>query len=437
MNLAEVKKLNLPIIAGCYRFYNSSGKIIYIGKAVNLRSRVFSYWQKGNAHTPAKQRMVQEISRLEWTETESEIEALLLEANLIKKHQPFYNIDLRDDKRFYYVHVSLEDEIPGVFLTRTVGQTGIYYGPFVSSRAVKETLKALRKIWPYCSAKRLQKKPCFYYQISRCLGPCTGKVSRQEYLNMVIKPLMLFFEGHKGKVVRQWQKELKEKKKKQDEEGTARLEYLLSQMEKVLEHTKVLSLAEKYANDTVELAKILNLPTVPDRIEGYDISNIFGREAVGSMVVFRDGEADSGQYRKFKIKENVNKDGESKNNLSSKDRAKGDVMMIREILERRLKHDWPLPDLLVVDGGKAQVNVVFKVFKKHKLNIPIIGIVKGEGLRSAGARDKLYFPGQSKPLELSLASPALHLIKRVRDEAHRFAIGYHRRIRSKSFLSGK
>lgn len=425
MTLQQVTQLNIPTQSGSYQYYNKEGELIYIGKAVNLRSRVLSYWRKGTNHTPAKAKMVKEIKRIEWIVTDSEIEALLLEANLVKKHQPYYNVDLRDDKRFYYVYISSEDEIPGVFLTRIIGKSGLYFGPFVNSLAIKETLKALRHIWPYCTMRKIQKKPCFYYQINRCLGPCGGKVSRKEYMEKVIKPLILFFEGKKQNVIRQWKKEKKLLEAKGDIQEMEKRQYYIKHMEQVLENTKVLSVAEKYATDTLELAKVMGLSKVPERIEGYDISNIFGTSAVGSMVVFRDGEPDKSQYRKFKIK--LEKE--------ITDRKKGDVWMLEEMLERRFNNDWPLPDLIIIDGGKAQLGMAARVLKRHKLEINLVGITKGEGLRSAKAPDKLFFPGEAQPLKLPLASPALHIIKRVRDEAHRFAITYHRNIRSKRFLA--
>ena len=411
MTLEYVKKLNIPQGPGCYQYFNKSGKLIYIGKAVNLRSRVLSYWRTSANHTPAKAKMIKEVAKIKWIEVDSEIEALLLEANLIKKHQPYYNIDLRDDKRFNYINISTEDEIPGIFVTRKIGKSGKYYGPFVSSLAVKETLKALRKIWPYCTERHIKKKPCFYYQIGRCLGPCANKVTVKEYNEKVIKPLIMFFEGKKKRVMSKLPKETR------------------SFAEQVLANTKVLSVGEKYANDVVELAKILNLPKIPTRIEGYDISNTFGKEAVGSMVVFTNGEADKSEYRKFKITGNF-----------SSDRKKGDVQMISEIITRRLDNDWAEPDLIIVDGGKGQLNAVMKILKRDPRfrgdDRGVIGITKGDGLRSARAKDKIFFPGQSKALELPLASPALHLIKRVRDEAHRFAIEFHRKRRSKRFLAG-
>jgi len=429
MTLEKVKKLNLPATPGCYQFFNAKGGIIYIGKAANLRSRVLSYWRQSANHTPIKRKMLKEIKKISWLVVDSEIEALLLESNLIKKYQPPYNIMLRDDKRFSYIKISLADEIPGVFLTRKIDQSGKYFGPFTSALAARETVRAIRKIFPYCTMKKGQARPCFYYQIGRCLGVCGGLISRPEYLKQVIKPLILFLEGKKNKIIKNYESQIKNLEKNNanqqlDVEAAqdavnelARLKYELKNMKHVLESSRVLSVGEKYANDVVELAKVLSLPKIPERIEGYDIANIFGREAVGSMVVFSQGEPDKSQYRKFKIRI-----GQGQAN---------DVAMLKEILERRFNNDWPLPDLIVIDGGRAQLNSALRVLKKRKLTMPLLAISKGLGLRSAGAPDKLFFPGQTKPLELPLASSALHLIKRLRDEAHRFAIGYHRELRSR------
>lgn len=464
MNLDQVKKLNIPKTAGVYQYFNSSGEIIYIGKAANLASRVLSYWQKSANHTPAKAAMVSQVDKIKWIETDSEIEALLLEANMIKKHQPPFNVLLRDDKRFLYIKVSTDDEIPSVFATRKITKAGKYFGPFVSAAAVRETLKAVRKIWPYCAMRKRQKKPCFYYQIDLCSGVCGGLIGRKEYIDKIINPIILFFEGKKKRIIKNLEVRSKnlEMKRKLLEAGSQeyennkneieKLKFQLLNMKRVLQHTEIINLADKYVADTVELAKLLSLPKTPERIEGYDISNIFGKEAVGSMVVFAGGEPDKSQYRKFKIKV-----GQGEAN---------DVGMLREVLERRLKRiakktspqpssfgelrtgscegeetkergqaeAWPMPDLIIIDGGKAQVNAAYGIIKKMKLDIPVIGVSKGKGLRSAIAPDRLFFPGEKKPLELSLSSPALHLIKRVRDEAHRFAISYHRKLRGKEFL---
>jgi excinuclease ABC subunit C len=438
MRLNEVKQLDIPQAPGCYFFLDKDGKVIYIGKAANLRSRVLSYWRKSANHTPAKEDMVAQAARIDWTEVESEIEALLLEVNLIKKHQPPFNVLMRDDKRFAYIKVSTEDEVPGVFVTRRLTKSGRFFGPFTSSTAVRETLKVIRSIWPYCTERKRKQRPCFYYQINRCVGVCGGVVSREEYMKKVINPIIWFLQGRKDKVIRDMKKEIRSlerriKKTQEDSREYAELSDELSRKQwqvrninEVLKHANVLSVAEKYAADVVELAKVLGLPKVPERIEGYDISNIFGREAVGSMVVFGGGEPDKSGYRKFKIKIGQ---GQA-----------SDVRMLKEVLERRFKRSredaedkekWPLPDLIIVDGGKTQLNVAVRALKKFQLDIPAISVSKGSGLRSAQAPDKIFFPGEAKPLELSLASPALHIIKRVRDEAHRFAIKYHRDLRSR------
>lgn len=425
MNIEEIKKLNLPKSPGSYQFFDEKNVIIYVGKAANLNSRVLSYWQKSTNHSPAKHAMMKMIKKVEWIETDSEIEALLLESNLIKKHQPQFNVLMRDDKRFLYIYISTDDEIPGVHTSRNLGKSGKYFGPFVSAQAVKETLKAIRKIWPYCTERKIQKSPCFYYQVNKCLGVCSGLISREEYMKKIIKPIVLFFEGKKDRIIKNLEKEQKILEKKGKIEEARKIKFYLKNMKNVLEHTNILGLVDKYATDVIELAKVLNLAKTPNRIEGYDISNIFGEEAVGSMVVFEEGEANKKEYKKFRIK------------VSEKD---GDIGMLKEVLERRVarsmlkENAWPLPDLIIIDGGKAQLNLVLKILKKNKLDIPAISISKGSGLRSAGARDKLFFPGEKNPLELSLSSPAMHLIKRVRDESHRFAIKYHRELRRKKMF---
>src|SRR6056297_678300 len=381
MDLDRVKKMDLPPKPGCYFFHNREGEVIYIGKAANLRSRVLSYWQKSADHTPAKNGMIQKVDRIDWMEVESEIEALLLEANLIKKHQPHFNVVMRDDKRFAYIKVSTEDEIPGVFMTRKITRSGRFFGPFTSVTAIKEVLKVLRKIWPYCTERKSKNKPCFYYQINRCPGICAGVISREEYMRQSINPILLFLEGKKEKVIQDTEKEINrlEKQLKKQKGDSQEYEELASDIDKkkrrlahmneILKHTRIISIAEKYAADVVELAKVLGLPRPPERIEGYDISNIFGREAVGSMVVFAGGEPDKNEYRKFKIKN---------------EESKGDVAMLREVLERRFKRmnseeseKWPRPDLIILDGGKAQLNTATKILKKHSLDIPILAVSKG------------------------------------------------------------
>jgi len=427
-NLEKVKLLSLPLGPGVYQFYDQSKQIIYIGKAVNLRRRVLSYWQNYRQLTPAKQQLVDSIAHIKWQETGSEIEALLLEASLIKKYQPKYNIVWRDDKRYIYIAISA-DAFPRVYLTRKLAPSGQFFGPFTSVQAAREALKAIRKIWPYRSCRAMPKRVCLYYQLGQCPGPCQGLISKSAY-QKIIHQLSLFLQGKKQLVVKRIQTELdkytQELNKLKPEDRTAieqkiiSLTWQLQQINKVLATSRVLSLEERYANDVVELGKILGLQKPPRRIEGYDISNLYGAQAVGSLVVFVDGEASPSDYKRFKL-------GGNSANL-------GDVPLLREMLRRRLAHDdWLKPDLIIIDGARAQVNAVYNLLKQAGWDVPVIGLAKDRGLRSARALDKVYFPGESKPLQLSLNSPALFLLKRVRNEAHRFAISFHRHIRRKVF----
>ncbi len=443
MTSAEMKKINIPDGPGCYLFLDNRKNIIYVGKAASLKKRVLSYWQKGSALSPAKSKMMNEVGGIDIINTDSEIEAFLLEANLIKKHKPYYNILLRDDKRHVYIKISTEDEIPGVFITRKIDKSGKYFGPFISSIAVRETIKAIRRIWPFCTVRRRQDKPCFYYQIGRCAGICGGIIGREEYGRRVIKPIELFLDGKKSMVLKRMEADSAKYDKMGDTEKSVLIKKSLMKMRNVLDHSRILSLADKYSSDVIELSKLLGLPRVPARIEGYDISETFGSEAVGSMAVFVDGEPEKSSYRRFRIRDNglergdINKLKEvlmrrfkrSKVTLTGKDKKSTRRTMIKA--QVRGSDGWPQPDLLVIDGGKQQLNAAISVLNKYKQEIPVIAISKGDGLRSSRARDKLYFQGSKTPLELPLASPALHVIKRVRDEAHRFAIGYHRKLRSK------
>ncbi len=433
MNDQDIKNLNIPQKPGCYQFFDKDGKLLYIGKAAKLGNRVSSYFKKHTLHTPAKRSMVKQIADIKTIETESEIEALLLESNLIKKHQPPYNVVMRDDKRYQYIKIT-EDEYPRVVTTREIGKSGRYFGPFTSGTAVRETMKAIRKIFPYGGFITMPKNKVNEIKAKRYPELYETPDNKKDYKKMV-KQIEIFLEGNASKILKDFELkitnyELRIKKENDQEkitelkEDLSFLKYRLLNMRNVLAHANVLSIHDKYAADVVELAKVLNLPKTPKRIEGYDISNIFGKEAVGSMVVFKDGEPDKNEYRKFKVRSSNFK-------LQT---SIGDTGMLKEILERRLNNDWPMPDLMIIDGGKGQLNVGLSVLKKFDLDIPIISISKGEGLRSAKAPDKIFFPGEKEALKLPLASPALHIIKRVRDEAHRFAISYHRNKRNKDIF---
>lgn len=438
---------DLPERAGVYHFKNARGHIIYIGKAANLRSRVRSYFsgplagQPNNQLSDAKRKMVGEIADIAIVETDSEIEALLLEANHVKARMPRYNVLLRDDKSYTYIKVSTEEPWPRVFVTRRIDRAGTYFGPFTSGMAVKDVLRVLRKIVPFrCNGKVIsppsqggvgggyddKKSPlsvpprrggktptpraCLQYHLGLCPGTCIGAIRQEDYAKN-IRIILSFLRGKKREVIRAVKKQL----------GPDRA----ASVDNLLAHTKVLSVSDKYADDARELQRTLLLPRLPMRVEGYDIANLMGRNATGAMVVFVHGEPTPSEYKKFKIKtvEGAN-----------------DVAMLTEVLGRRLVHSvptddaWPMPDLLIIDGGKAQLNAAVRALKKSNLDIPVLSVAKGGHGGVLKQKEEIYFPGETAPLKLPRSSPALHLVLRVRDEAHRFAIGYHKHLRKKRFL---
>lgn len=419
MNKTLQKKLDkLPQTPGVYLFLGKKKKILYIGKASNLKARVRSYFQTSSALSPAKHMMIDKIVGWKIQETDTEIEALLLEANLIKKYLPPFNVVMRDDKTFAYVKITIEEEFPTVKVVRKLDKTGRFFGPFTDMGALREALKVLRRIFKWrpekCDASK--GKPCFDFQLGRCPGTCIGKVDKKEYQRKM-RQVIWFFEGKKERVLKDLKKQLRVARRSAWEGKVEQTEYQIMSIEKVIGHSKMLGVIEKYETDAKELARLLGIGKLLERIEGYDISNIFGREAVGSMVVFKEGEPKKSEYRKFKI---ILLEGEP-----------NDVGMMKEMLERRFKRYhhkskkdiWPIPDVIIVDGGKAQLNTATRALKKYKLDIPHISLAK--------RNEEIYFPGEKNPLKLPQASPALHLVQRVRDEAHRFAITYHRKRRSK------
>ncbi len=459
----------LPATPGVYHFKNARGQIIYIGKAANLRSRVRSYFQEGAHHSPMKERMVGEIADITIIETDSEIEALLLEANHVKARMPHYNILLRDDKSYTYIKVSTEEPWPRVFATRRIDRAGTYFGPFTSGMAVKDVLRVLRKIVPFRCNLRPQAyrdrvsvrteirspefvpeaitasgrdpanggrskrppKPCLQYHLGLCPGTCIGAITKEDYVKN-IRIILSFLRGKKREVIRAVKKQL----------GSDRA----AAVDNLLAHTKVLSVSEKYTDDARELQRTLLLPRLPLRVEGYDIANLMGNHATGAMVVFQNGEPAPNEYKKFKIKTVE---------------GSNDVAMLTEVLGRRLAHSmslrakrsnpdgiaaspsaprndtkdaWPTPDLIIIDGGKAQLNAAVRALKQAALDIPVLSVAKGGHGGVLKQKEEIYFPGERAPLKLPRSSPALHLVLRVRDEAHRFAIGYHKHLRKKRFL---
>lgn len=380
--MKEVKK-NIPQSPGVYLFKDKKGKEIYVGRAGNLKRRVKSYFKNP---VPKIKKMVEEAFSVDFIETETVIEALILEAKLIKKLQPFYNIKDKDDRSFLYVAFS-NDYFPRVLLLREKESKKFkeVFGPFTSSSSIYRALRIIRKIFPYSIHEKELKKPCFDYQIGLCPGTCINAISRKDYLKN-IRNIREFFKGNKRKIIRELKKEMEHYSKslqfEKAEQAKRKMNALLH-----IRDTALISAEPAFEEKKKE------------RWEGYDISNISGDYAVGSMTVFIDGRPEKKEYRIFKIRtvKKIN-----------------DTAMLREVIERRFKNNWAFPDLILVDGGKAQKNAVEKSLATLNINIPVVGIAKGK------ERKKNEFIG-------NFPEDKAKALIFLRDEAHRFALKHHKK----------
>ena len=530
----------LPTNPGVYLMKNEQAKIIYVGKAINLKNRVKSYFQSSKNHSPKVKSMVEKISDFEYIITANEIEALILECNLIKKYRPKYNISLRDDKTYPYIKVTLNEDYPTVSITRKILKDGAkYFGPCTSAGAVHEVLNLLKKLFQIRSCRQMNtKRPCLEFHIKRCLAPCTGRVAKSEYREM-IKSLCLFLEGRNEVVLKEltsrmqiaaenFQFELAAKLRDQvlaiekisakqniiigssdqdiiglarkadeaciqiffirsgkmigrdhfllngteDETDSALLNAFLEQyynkatfipkeilLPAEIENEEILSawLSQKkngkvsfglpqrgvkkemvlMANDNAvvvleeqmiknsagleqtvgamkDLGRYLRMEKELKRIECFDISHIQGSETVASMVVFSNGAPDKQEYRRYKLK--------------SVEGKPDDFKSMQEVVGRRYRQsDGIMPDLIIIDGGKGQLNSALEIIRAlGHYQIPVVGLAK--------QFEYVFLEGQSEPVILPPNSKALYLIQRIRDEAHRFAITYHRKLRHKRNL---
>ncbi|MBP2635946.1 MAG: uvrC [Firmicutes bacterium] len=528
----------MPDKPGVYLMKDEKARIIYVGKAINLKNRVRSYFQSSRNHSAKVLAMVARIADLEYIITASEIEALILECNLIKKHRPKYNISLRDDKTYPYIKVTKE-EFPRVYATRKVLKDGArYFGPYTSAGAVHETLQLLKTLFPLRSCRRLDaKRPCLEHHIKRCLAPCAGKVDEQSYGEM-IKAVALFLEGRSDVVAKNLRQRMAEAAENLEFEQAARLRDQLAAVEKIMEKQNIVTGsgdqdaiglahsaagicaqvffirsgkmvgrdhflltggeeetdqtileafikqyysqaafipreillpmeleeqqlladwlsgskggkvqvetpkrgtkkdlvnmaagnavivleeqaarleadADKTAGAAAELGEYLGLANTPERIECFDISHIQGAETVASMVVFEGGRPNKNEYRRFKLKTVEGKPDDFKS--------------MQEVVGRRYREaleKGPIPDLIIIDGGKGQLNAALSLIRGAGLaTVPVVGLAK--------EFEHIFREGISEPLILPRHSQALYLVQRIRDEAHRFAITYHRKLRSK------
>jgi len=372
--------------------------------------------------------LVSRINKIKTLVLNSEIEAFLLEAKYIKKYKPKYNIKLTDDKAYPLIRITIKDIYPKVLIARKANDVNsIYFGPFPNgASALRTTLRTIRRIFPYQSVPNHPKKVCLYYHLGLC--PCPPVFAASEFkkeYKKTIKHIIHFLNGHTRKIIKDLKKERDILSVNEDFEKAEEIQNKINAIELItgpfyktaidldINPNLKEDLREKEISDLREILNKnnLNIKTL-ERIECFDISNISGTNATGSMVVFIKGEKESNWYRRFKIR---NTDGPN------------DFAMMEEVLKRRLNHKgWSIPDLIIVDGGKGQISSGLKVLKNLNLDIPLIGLAK---------REETIITSYFKEISLPKNSEALKLIMRVRDEAHRFAITYHRKLRSKNFLS--
>lgn len=415
----KVKNGELPPRPGVYFMKDDAGKIMYVGKATSLRTRVTSYFSR-----PADariERMVSKIRAIDYEETPTAVEALMLEAQYIKKLQPPYNVDEKDDKSFVHLVFTREPFpkpvlVRGHELARMSKKQFLYrFGPFQSAFAVRSALDTLRRSFPWTTCQPRSPKssedkavrrgrPCFYRHLRLCPGVCTGEITSAEY-KKIIRSLARFFSGDRAGVVRSMNAQMKRaaKARRYEEAGEVRDRLY------ALEHIRDVAGMKR---EDATLEKFID---IFGRVEGYDISNTFGQESVASMVVFEDGEPRKSEYRKFKI-EGIE--------------GPNDVASIDQVLRRRFAHEgWRMPDLVLVDGGAPQVSAARKAFDDMGVKVPLVGMAKGPDRKG----DELVFDKSDYELA-RLVNGFKPLLRRVRDEAHRFAIGFHRQRRAKRFL---
>lgn len=414
----KIKNNELPDSPGVYLMKDENGKIIYVGKATSLKRRVSSYFQR--PHDARIQQMVSEIRSIDYIQKPTAIEALILEANLIKFHWPPFNIREKDNKSFLYLVVTNEDFpkpklIRGTDLEDDASKKyKAVFGPYTSGRSLRAALEIVRKIIPWSTCTPGQKRACFYYHLKQCPGVCIGAVTKAEYAK-VVKDFIRFFEGKVEDVLKSYKKQMQKlATEKKFEEAAALRDRIFA-----LEHINDIAVMKREEDDYEGKEVPAGLPVnIFGRIEGYDISHVSGTSMVSSMVVFENGAPAKSEYRKFHIRH-----GQGNN----------DVLSMQETLARRFRNSWKKPDLILIDGGLPQVNAARDIVHRQlKLHIPVIGIAKGPDRD----RDDLVFH-EKDPDVIRLYSQYLPLLARVRDEAHRFAITFHRKTRSRNMMSGE
>lgn len=423
----------LPLKPGVYKFYDKNGEILYIGKALNLKNRVNSYFNDTLYDRPYVKRMIPLIERVEVVETNNEIESLVLESALIKEFKPKYNSDLKDDKSYAWIYVSTKDKFPTVKITRNISNNelkkGELFGPYPNVHSARRVFTYLRKLYPFCTCtEKNTSRECMYYHIGLCPGPYQGHISEGDYRKN-INEILKFLKGRKRGQISKLEVQMRKYSKEREYEKAGELRDKISDLkylgEKIdFDYTDsaetYISRRKKLLSQNFQDLKIeLGLKKL-NRIECYDISNIQGKESYGSMVVAQKGEILRGQYRVFKIK--------------SLD-TPNDMHMLKEVMIRRFdskqkeKYDMQ-PEIVLIDGGKAQLSVVNEYIPK---DICLLGITKGRKYRRKGGRllDEFWYVNRQTTEITKIDIQNKSLLIDLRDEAHRFAILHHRKARAR------
>ena len=432
------KLKQLPASPGVYFYKDKSGEVIYIGKAARLKSRVRQYFQNSRQRDPKTEALIREIDDLEWVEVESELDALFLEAELIRRYLPRYNILLRDDKALAYVRIDYDSDYPTVSFTRRPLDDGArYFGPYTSVYATRQALKLLRKVFPYATKRQPnQHRASLYYHLGLDPGLEDGRTSLEEY-RANLRRLMAYISGKRVSLIRELERDMKQAAKAHDYEAAAKLRDQLDSLKRlsqqiVFSDKEFMDISKDYGLN--ELTELLNLKEFPKRIEGYDISHMQGSDVVASMVVFTNGVSNKTQYRKFKTKKNIN----------------NDFFNMNETIGRRFSPKnvaaWGLPNLVLIDGGKGQLDAALKARDERAINVPFIGLAKREEqivvdiersgvLLNYSAIQRLGgHAAQSERfilVTLPKSTNVVKLLQRVRDESHRFAVSYHSTLKTK------
>lgn len=427
------KVKQFPAGPGVYIMKDEQGRVLYVGKAKNLRNRAGHYFTQAAAIDLRTCDLVKLIRDIDFLEADSEVDALLLEARLVKDIQPRFNVDLKDNKTFPYLQIRIREDFPRVEFTRTPRRRGVkLYGPFTSAKSLRNAVQVLQRIFQFrnCSLDIRADdprwrwfRPCLLHSIRQCTAPCNFRVTKEEYRKQ-IRSLRLVLEGKKARLIKEMEKEMQEASAAMLFERAARLRDDIDALQRLGQRGDVTKdmQPEVFPIDPKRglkgLRKLLGLPTVPRTIEGVDIAHLGGDDTVASLVSFIDGLPFKPGYRRYRIRSVGGVD---------------DFASIREVVTRRfsrkMREDEVFPDILLIDGGKGQLNAALDVFRLLSIEPPcLISLAKRE--------EEIYRPGAAEPLRLNRHAPASRLLQYVRDEAHRFAQHYHHLLRRKKLEEG-